>query len=208
MHVEQAVDKNKKTFSNYLRGIFKGLLDTVAAFLNRLGLTPNAVTLIGFLGNLAAAVVIATGHIQLGGLIILLAVPLDVLDGAMARLRGVVSPFGAFYDSVVDRYCELVTFGGLIVYFIQQGDWLSCLVAYLAAVGSVMVSYSRARALSLGCDVQIGLLSRLERYIVLIPALVFNLPVIGVWIIAVLANFTALQRILYVNKAINKQSNP
>jgi CDP-diacylglycerol--glycerol-3-phosphate 3-phosphatidyltransferase len=205
--VEQTVDKNKKTFSNYLRGIFKGLLDSVAAFLNRLGLTPNAVTLIGFLGNLIGAVVIATGRVSLGGIIILIAVPLDVVDGAMARLRGKVTPFGAFFDSVMDRYCELVTFGGLIVYFIQQGDWLSCLIAYLAAAGSVMVSYTRARALSLGCDVQIGLLSRLERYIILIPALVFNLPVIGVWIIAVLANFTAIQRILYVNKAINNQDN-
>lgn len=202
--MEQAVDKNKKTFSNYLRGIFKGLLNGAAAFLTRLGLTPNAVTLIGFFGNLAAAIVIASGHITLGGIMILIAVPLDVVDGAMARLQDKITPFGAFFDSVMDRYCELVTFGGLIIYFIQHGDWVSCLAAFLAAAGSVMVSYTRARAMSLGCDVQIGILSRLERYIVLIPALIFNLPAVGVWIIAVLANFTAIQRILYVNKAINK----
>jgi CDP-diacylglycerol--glycerol-3-phosphate 3-phosphatidyltransferase len=131
--------------------------------------------------------------------------PVDALDGTMARLRGEPSEFGAFVDSVTDRYSELVIFGGLLFYFSQQGDWLGALVTYIAAGGSVLVSYVRARASSLGYDTKVGILTRMERYLVLAPTLVLNYPMVGLWIIAVLANVTALQRVWDIRRQIRSK---
>jgi CDP-diacylglycerol--glycerol-3-phosphate 3-phosphatidyltransferase len=130
-----------------------------------------------------------------GGLIILAMGPVDALDGTMARLRGEPSEFGAFVDSVTDRYSELVIFGGLLIYYVQAGDLVMALVTYFAASGSVLVSYVRSRASSLGYDTKVGILTRMERYLVLAPTLVLGYPWVGLWIIAILANITALQRI-------------
>jgi len=115
-------------------------------------------------------------------------------------LRGEPTEFGGFVDSVTDRYSELVIFGGLLFYYMQAGDYLPAVLAYLAATGSVLVSYTRARAQSIGIDTKIGILTRFERYIVLAPLLVINQPVIALWILAIFANITALQRILDVRK--------
>jgi len=199
--VEQAIKEEKvKTFTDFLRIVFKNVLEPIASFLNRIGLKPNTVTLSGLIGHTIAAYLIARGHITWGGLLILVMAPVDALDGTMARLRGEPSKFGAFIDSVTDRYSELVLFGGLLVYFLSVNNWLGCGLVYIAAAGSVMVSYTRARAETLGFDAKIGLLSRVERYIILIPALIFNIPLVGLGIIAVLSNFTAVQRIWSVRK--------
>jgi CDP-diacylglycerol--glycerol-3-phosphate 3-phosphatidyltransferase len=123
----------------------------------------------------------------------------------MARLRGEPSDFGAFVDSVTDRYSELVIFLGLLLYYNSQGDWVSTLGVYLAAAGSVLVSYVRARAQSLGYEAKVGILTRAERYAVLAPSLIFNIPWVGVWIIAVLANITAFQRIIHVRRIAHVQ---
>lgn len=194
--MEQVIKEEKpKTFTDLLRNVFKNVLDPIAAFLNRLGIKPNTVTFSGLIGHTIAAYLIARGYVAWGGLLILVMAPVDALDGTMARLRGEPSKFGAFIDSVTDRYSELVLFGGLLVYFLSVDNWLGCGLVYLAAAGSIMVSYTRARAETLGFDGKIGLLSRVERYIILIPALIFNIPLIGLGIIAVLSNFTAVQRI-------------
>lgn len=187
-----------KTFTDRLRLVFKEVLDGVGAFLIRLGLTANALTLLGLLGNLIGAVVIGLGYLTTGGLVILFTVPLDAVDGTVARLSGGDTKFGAFLDSVSDRYAELALFLGLLVFYSQNGSVLDMTGIFLAASGSVMVSYARARAEGLGFDAKIGLLSRVERYLVLLPALIFRIPMIGIWIVAVLSNFTAVQRIWYV----------
>jgi CDP-diacylglycerol--glycerol-3-phosphate 3-phosphatidyltransferase len=140
-----------------------------------------------------------------GGILILLMGPVDALDGAMARLRGQPTKFGAFVDSVTDRYSELVIFLGLLFFYLQREDWLTAGVVYLAAAGSVLVSYVRARGQSLGYDTKVGLLTRFERYMVLAPALIFNIPWLGAWIIAIFANFTAVQRILDVRRQAYKE---
>lgn len=188
------------TLTDQLRKRFKHLLDPIGAFLNRLGLMPNTITIIGLVGNTIGAYFLWQGEMLIGGLIILAMGPVDALDGTMARLRGEPSDFGAFVDSVVDRYSELVIFLGLILYYNQQGDWINTLGVYLAAAGSVLVSYVRARAQSLGYEAKVGILTRAERYAVLAPTLIFNIPWLGVWIIAVLANITAMQRILHVRR--------
>ncbi len=194
------------TLSDRMRVIFKGVLDPVGAFFNRLGIFPNTMTLIGLAGNIAGAVLLAFGHITIGGIIILLMGLVDTLDGTMARLRGMPSDFGAFVDSVTDRYSELVIFGGLLYYFLAKGDWISSLGIYVAAAGSVLVSYIRARAAAVGMDTKVGFLSRFERYLVLAPSLIFNIPMVGIWIIAVFANFTALQRIVDVRRQAHEQN--
>ncbi|OGO25211.1 MAG: hypothetical protein A2W33_09640 [Chloroflexi bacterium RBG_16_52_11] len=183
-----------------MRRRFKFLLDPIAGFLNRIGLMPNTLTIVGLVGNTIGAYFLAKGQMTVGGLLIFAMGPIDALDGTMARLRGEPTEFGGFVDSVTDRYSELVIFGGLLFYFMQAGDYLPAVLAYLAATGSVLVSYTRARAQSIGIDTKIGVLTRFERYIVLAPLLVINQPVIALWILAIFANITALQRILDVRK--------
>ena len=188
------------TLTDQLRKRFKHILDPIGAYLNRLGLMPNTMTIIGLVGNTIGAYFLWQGQMLVGGLIILAMGPVDALDGTMARLRGEPSDFGAFVDSVTDRYSELVIFLGLLLYYNQQGDWVNTLGVYLAAAGSVLVSYIRARAQSLGYEAKVGILTRAERYAVLAPTLIFNIPWVGVWIIAVLANITAMQRIMHVRR--------
>ena len=188
----------KPTFTDRLRIIFKGILDPIGAFLNSTGLTPNAITLLGLAGTTVGAYIISQGKMTLGAIVLFLFVIVDAFDGTMARLRGESSDFGAFVDSVSDRYAEFVTFGGLLYYFLTQENYAGVMMTFAATAGSVLVSYVKARAEGLSFTAKVGILSRVERYIVLIPLLLFNQPFIAVSVIAVLGNFTALQRIANV----------
>ena len=118
----KAQDNNDPiTLTDQLRKRFKHVLDPIGAFLNRLGLMPNTITIIGLVGNTIGAYFLWQGHMLIGGLVILAMGPVDALDGTMARLRGEPSDFGAFVDSVTDRYSELVIFLGLILYYNRAG---------------------------------------------------------------------------------------
>lgn len=194
------------TLSDRARVVFKGVLDPIGAFFNRLGIYPNTMTLLGLVGNIIGAVLIALGYLTVGGIVVLVMGIVDTLDGTMARLRGMPSEFGAFVDSVTDRYSELFIFGGLLYYFLQKGDWLSVLAIYMAASGAVLVSYIRARAASVGMETKVGFMSRFERYLVLAPTLILTIPMVGVWIIAIVANITALQRIFDVRRQAREQN--
>ena len=199
--MDKVVDSPKRlTFTDRLRIWFKWLLDPLGAFFNRLGIHPNAMTMAGLFGTTLGAALIAYGQLTWGGLLILLTVPFDALDGTMARLRNEATDWGAFVDSVSDRYSELVTYLGLLVYFLNRGDKLTCALIFVAASGTVLVSYTKARAQTLNFDANVGLLTRAERYLVLAPALVFRIPVVAIWILAVLTHFTALQRIMRVRQ--------
>ena len=198
--------KEPVTLSDLLRKRFKHILDPIGAFLNRLGIYPNTMTIIGLIGNTVGAFFLSQGQTFIGGMFILAMGPVDALDGTMARLRGESGVYGAFVDSVTDRYSELVIFGGLLFYFLSQGDWLASGLTYLAAAGSVLVSYVRARAQSLGYEAKVGTFTRFERYIVLAPSLVFGYPLIGVAIIALGANITALQRIVHIRREVQNEA--
>jgi CDP-diacylglycerol--glycerol-3-phosphate 3-phosphatidyltransferase len=144
--------------------------------------------MLGVLGNVVAAYFIARGQITVGGIIMLVVWPIDALDGTMARLRGEASDWGAFVDSVSDRYSELILLGGLLYYFATTNNHAAEIATFAAAAGSILVSYVKARAEAQSFSAKEGLLTRAERYLVLGPTLLFNIPVAGVWIIAVLAN--------------------
>ena len=146
------------------------------------------------------ASLLARGDFVWGGVLILLMGPIDALDWATARVRGDFSPWGAFVDSTVDRWSESVIMLGLLIYYANRAGTQEVVLVLFALVGSLMVSYTRARAEALGFSASVGVLTRLERYLVLSPALVFSHPEIALWIIAPLANITAVQRILHVRR--------
>ena len=183
-----------------LRKTFKGLLDGVASFFLKIGFTPNAVTLLGLAGSIGASVLIALGMPLWGGVVLLLMAPLDAVDGAMARLSGKSSKFGAFLDSVIDRYSELFIYAAILYMFFEQGNFLGVMVCFAAASGAVLVSYTRARAEALGFDGKVGVMTRVERSIVMIVGLLFGIIVISLVIIAVLAHLTAMMRMVTVWK--------
>ncbi|MFA5611461.1 MAG: CDP-alcohol phosphatidyltransferase family protein [Anaerolineaceae bacterium] len=195
----------KSDFESFLRRTFQKPLDWLAGRFLRLGLTPNHITLLGLLGNIGAATLIIYGYLQWGGLLAALMAPLDAVDGAMARLQGNTSRFGAFFDSVTDRYDELILLGALIIYFFNQSDRLGVVLTFLAAMGSVLVSYTRARAEGLDLKAKVGVLTRIERSFILIIGLLIGRPIFSVGIIAVLANITAVQRIAWVWKQTNAE---
>jgi len=196
----QESEQKKLTFSDKMRIWFRWYLNPIATFLNRLGIRPNTVTIFGLMGTIGCAVLIAFGHMTWAGILLLVMGPVDAMDGVLARLRNEASDWGAFVDAVTDRYSELFLFLGFLIFYLLQANVTGIILAYLAAAGSVLVSYVKARADASKLDANVGLLTRVERYIVLIPGLIFNLPLPVLIIIAILANFTALQRILRVRR--------
>jgi CDP-diacylglycerol--glycerol-3-phosphate 3-phosphatidyltransferase len=135
------------------------------------------------------------------GLAVALLSPLDALDGSLARkLNKSQSKFGAFFDSTLDRLAEIILYAGYIIYFANaENSWMVA-AAYLALTGSLMVSYTRSKAEALGLSCKVGILSRVERYIVIIVSLALNLPEYGLIVLAVGTYFTALQRMYHVWK--------
>lgn len=200
MQLNESVRVRPQTFTDFMRARFGALLEPVAAGLNALGVAPNSITLLGLAGNFVGAVLLSRGQMTWGGLVILAMGPVDGIDGTMARLRGEPTKFGGFVDSVTDRWSEIVIFAGLLWYYLGQGDRTAVLLAFAATVGSVMVSYTKARAETAGYHCHGGVLTRMERYLVLAPALVLGWDIVGLWVVALLANFTALQRAVYVQR--------
>ncbi|MFL2650909.1 MAG: CDP-alcohol phosphatidyltransferase family protein, partial [Anaerolineales bacterium] len=186
------------TFTDWVRQIFSFVLTPLAEYIVKIGIHPNVLTFSGLVGNMIGAYFLSQGNFLWGGIIILVMGPIDALDGATARAKGVITPWGAFVDSTSDRWSESVIMLGLLVHYATTNAAQSTVLVLLALVGSLMVSYTRARAEALGFKANVGVMTRLERYLVLAPALLFNHPEIALWIIAPLANITAVQRVLHV----------
>jgi len=174
-------------------------------------------TVIGLLLSIVTALVIARGYLVIGGLLVLFAGVFDMFDGAMARVRGVSTSFGAFLDSTLDRYSESIILFGLLFYALQhpglqdalwpaphEQTWMIIFI-YASVVGSLMVSYTKARAEGLGIECKTGLLARPERVILLAIGL---LSQTGIWVLALLAvlsNVTAVERMFAVWRSTNQQ---
>lgn len=206
------------------------VINPIVRTLIKMGVTPNIVTTIGFLGNLAAAVVLCVagylatpfdhkyGLVTIAGILIIVFSLFDMLDGQVARLGNMASTFGAMYDSVLDRYCEMFTLGGICYYLLQTGELIGSFITFIALVGSLMVSYVRARAEGLGIECKIGFMQRPERVVVTsIGALATGITgqcvspaefdattilIVCMGIIAVFANITAFARINHVRKQL------
>lgn len=195
-----------------LRRGFEGLLRPLVAWLVALGVSPNAITTVGTLILVGAAVAFGAGWVRAGAALLLLSGVFDMLDGRVARERGAVSPFGAFYDSTLDRIGESALFAGIAIYFVAGGVpealRLPALGAAIAALaGSLLVSYARARAEGLGLECKVGLVQRAERVLGLgAPTLFFGagpggMLLLGVVVLlAVLSAVTVVQRVGHVRR--------
>lgn len=193
----------------WLRDGFIGLLRPVPRRLIERGVHPNAITTLGFAVTVSAGIAFFLGHVRIGGFLVLIGGIFDILDGQVARGSGLASVFGSFYDSTLDRISEIVVFLGIFsLYGGGHPDfplpWMVYTVA-LALAGSLMVSYTRAKAEALGLDCKVGLMQRPERVVLIgVSAMLFG----GAWngaaltgvllVMAVLTNFTAFQRIVWV----------
>jgi CDP-diacylglycerol--glycerol-3-phosphate 3-phosphatidyltransferase len=227
--------------TNLQYGIYK-IIDPFVKVLIKIGLTPNAITTIGFMLNVGVAVIFIVGaeegnrgdlrYVGWAGGLILFAGLFDMLDGQVARLGNMKSTFGALYDSVVDRYSELIMFLGICYYLVAHHYFLSSLFAFIALIGSMMVSYVRARAEGLGVDSKGGLMQRPERVVTLglfailcgvtslyiggdyklyVPGIkfhvfetmsIFTYPILA---LAILTNLTAFRRLMDAKKALEQK---
>jgi CDP-diacylglycerol---glycerol-3-phosphate 3-phosphatidyltransferase len=178
----------------------------------RLSITPNSLTVIGLLLSVLTAVVIALGYLMAGGVLVLFAGIFDMFDGAMARVNNTATTFGAFFDSTLDRYSESIILLGLLVHALQrpglhdivwpfahEQSWMIILI-FIAVVGSLMVSYTKARAEGLGLECKTGLLARPERVVILAFGLLSGTSIWALILLAVLSQATAIERINYVRQ--------
>jgi CDP-diacylglycerol--glycerol-3-phosphate 3-phosphatidyltransferase len=180
------------------RKVPRQITDPIVLVLARLGISPNHLTLLGFIGNVGAAALAARGQFLPAGIVMLVASALDLLDGALARATGRATRFGAIFDSVLDRLSEAAVLAGLAFYYAGRGDREEIILCVAALTGSILVSYVRARAQGEGFDLREGWFTRAERVILLSGGLIIHLVRIALWILAIMANLTALQRMYAV----------
>ncbi|HEC34583.1 MAG TPA: CDP-alcohol phosphatidyltransferase family protein [Chloroflexi bacterium] len=159
---------------------------------------PNTLSLLGSLLSVGVAAVLTTGRLTLAGWLLVIVAPIDAFDGALARVTGQKSRFGAFLDSTLDRVSEAALLAGLATHYLRYGATTEVILAFVALVGSMMVSYTRARAEAAGFSCKIGVLTRLERTAVLAIGLILGWPTVALWVLAVGSSLTALQRVLHV----------
>lgn len=231
-----------KTLRDFGQLVIYKVIEPFVRFLIKLGVTPNAVTTTGFVLNIGVAVIFIMGaeegargdlsYVGWGGGMILFAGLFDMIDGQVARIGNMSSKYGAFYDSVVDRYSELVMFLGICFYLVSHHYFLSSLFAFIALIGSMMVSYTRARAEGLGIECKEGFMQRPERIITIggaaiacgiasafiggdyklviegLPFHVFetmSIFTIPITVVAVLANITAYSRLQHCKRVLNQE---
>lgn len=164
----------------------------------RLGVTPNSLTVLGMLMNLAAGLIAAGGNLVLAGVVWVLSGLFDGLDGALARRIGVTGKFGAFLDSMLDRYSDAFVLFGILIYAGDRGQLLETRLVFVTLVGSLLVSYTRARAESLGIDCKVGLLTRFERFLIIAAMLIAQQVTIGLLALSILTHLTVVQRMIHV----------
>jgi CDP-diacylglycerol--glycerol-3-phosphate 3-phosphatidyltransferase len=185
------------TFTGGIGSGGKWLLDKIVSVIAATGINPNVLTFLGLLVNFAAAASFAVGKFFPGALIIFFAGFLDMLDGQVARKQKRVTAFGAFYDSTLDRYADMALYMGLLVYYAVAARTSYVVLSAVATAGSVMVSYSRARAESLIPLCKVGFMERPERMVLLILGGLFNRMAPALWVIAIVATMTVIHRIVH-----------
>lgn len=176
--------------------------EAIGRNVGRTGITPNMISLFGFGGNLLAAYLVTREALLAAGIVYLVFSALDFVDGAVARANGLVSKFGAVFDAVLDRASEAIVLAACVWYFADRGEQVQATVAYAGLFGSIAVSYMRARAETNGLSMREGLFRRQERVLLLGLGLVFNGLTVVIWVLAALANVTALQRFVLIARGL------
>jgi CDP-diacylglycerol--glycerol-3-phosphate 3-phosphatidyltransferase len=195
------------TLTDRVRRVTASLTSRAGEAVHKMDIHPDTITIVGTGVVALAAFFIAQGQLPLGGVLLVLSLPLDALDGAVARAMGRKDRFGGVLDSTLDRYADGFIFGALAYYFAGREEQGNLLLALASLMGSFVVSYVRARAGEADLSVKIGLFSRFERVITLLLMLLFPpLLTLGLWILAVGTNVTGVQRLWYVYKHLDKEA--
>ena len=192
---------------DHWKAFYSSAISPVINFFIRLDANPNTFTTIGFIVSIVAAYFAAQGSFKIASLVLLLSGICDTIDGKVARASGKTTKFGALYDSSLDRYAEVLYFLGMAIFFVHAEWYKTSVAIFLGLSGSMMVSYVRARAEGLGFECKVGLLQRPERILLLAAGgLIHTYALVtSIWIIAIGANFTAIQRIVHIR---SKDGNP
>ena len=198
-------EKEKKTFTDLCRQKLAFIINFFAKLFLKIGFTANMMTIFGCMGHIFALWLIYSGRFLASGILLFVFACSDVVDGTMARMTndGKGTEFGAVLDSVTDRISEFLCFSGIIMYYAVRGEMIWVAVCLAAVIGSFLVPYTRAKGELYSLDMRLGILTRVERYLVLVISLIIGFPNIGMAIIAVLANITALQRMIHIKKNLD-----
>jgi CDP-diacylglycerol--glycerol-3-phosphate 3-phosphatidyltransferase len=193
---------SRRLIPQSLQDSFVSVLAPLTTLFSKWGLSPNSFTVAGVIITSFGAAAFATGYVRLAGLLVLMGGLCDTIDGLIARTAGKASRFGALLDSSIDRYSEFTMFLGIAAYFIHLEDYAMAACALLALCGSFMVSYARARAESLGFEAKLGIMQRPERIVLIGLGALIHITALklAVFLVALLANITALQRIRCAHK--------
>ncbi|MBN1566755.1 MAG: CDP-alcohol phosphatidyltransferase family protein [Acidobacteria bacterium] len=192
-------------FSNVIGRGGKFLLDQIVRFLTHFKINPNILTFTGVLISFWAAFEFGYGNFFRGSLVVIAAGLFDMLDGEVARVSRTESRFGAFYDSVIDRYSDVIILQGLMVYYAREQMLEYVVLVGVVFMGAVLTSYARARAESLIPSCKVGFMERPERIVLLIIGGLANRMEAVLWILAILGNWTVINRIYYTWKELPKQ---
>jgi CDP-diacylglycerol--glycerol-3-phosphate 3-phosphatidyltransferase len=187
-----------ETLTDWARAQASVFTVPIARVMGRLGVHPNTVTILGLVLQVGVAVVFGLGYLRLGGWLLLVVAPIDALDGAVARTLGKQSRFGAFLDSTLDRIADAVLILGLTAHYLQQDARLAVALLLVSLVAAMLVSYVRARAEALGFSCKVGLLTRMERILLIGVLSGLGLPMVMIWALTVLSVFTVCQRIVHI----------
>lgn len=185
-------------FDQKARDVSRPVLESVARVLARWNISPDLVTFIGLILTIGVGILAGLGEIRWAGVVYIFAALCDAIDGTLARVGGKGSRFGAFLDSTIDRFEESIVFLGLIVYYAQAGGVYEIPLILVATVGSLMVSYTRARAEALGVSCKVGFMTRVPRVVIMIAGMILDQVLIALIIIAVTSLFTAFHRLYHV----------
>jgi CDP-diacylglycerol--glycerol-3-phosphate 3-phosphatidyltransferase len=200
----------RSVISERIGNLIRGQILGIGRFLANLGLTANMLTVIGLVLNGVVAIIIATGHEVVGGVLLLVASAFDMLDGAVARATGTTTKFGGFLDSTLDRYSEVVVYLGVLIFMLDTDDAKTgAILVLISATGALLISYTRARAEAAGYSASVGLVARPERVILLGICLIIGKPLWGLWALAIATHLTAATRIIHVWRlSLREQGTP
>jgi len=185
------------TYTRAIGVVCGAIIDRIVRWLALSKIHPNALTFIGLLINIWAAWLFAQGSFKAAGLVVIGAGLFDMVDGRVARATDQVTRFGGFFDSVVDRYSDLALFMGLLVYYASINRFFYIVLTAIVMTGSVMVSYTRARAECTIPKCKVGFLERPERVVLIIIGALFDRMAAALWVIAILSNLTVIHRMIY-----------